>query len=99
MHVNSPVIDIRPADGTWAVRMEDTSCLADHVVVACSVRAREMVARLGLNLPVYPVQHHEVRTGPIVALETLGHEAPAVRDPYAPFQYAPRRAWLALWGL
>ena len=58
--------------------------LADHVVVATSFWAREMLAPLGLNLPIYPVQHHEVHTDAISELEALDFEVPAVRDPYAP---------------
>ena len=82
--INSPVSDILPSNDKWIVTTDTESFLADHVVIATSFWAREMLAPLGLNLPVYPVQHHEVRTGSIPELEALDFEVPAIRDPYAP---------------
>lgn len=82
--VNSPVTGIHPIGNKWTVTTDTVTYLADHVVLATSFWAREMVAELGLNLPIYPVQHHEVLTSPIPELEVLNFEVPAVRDPYAP---------------
>lgn len=81
---NSPVIGLNQTGDKWTVRTERQTYLADHVVMATSFWAREMLAPLGLNLPIYPVQHHEVRTEPIAELQALDFEVPAVRDPYAP---------------
>lgn len=80
----SPVTKIEQSGGKWIVHTDGQVYLADHVVIATSFWAREMLAPLGLNLPIYPIQHHEVRTEPIEALKDLGFEVPAVRDPYAP---------------
>lgn len=43
-----------------------------------------MVAPLGLNLPLYPVEHHEVITDTVPELEALDFEVPTVRDPWTP---------------
>ena len=82
--INSPVMDIRPSNGKWIVTTEMADYRAKRVVIATSFWAREMLSPLGLNMPIYPVQHHEVRTSSIPELEALGFEVPAVRDPYAP---------------
>lgn len=82
--INCPVSEIRPKNGKWQVAAYGDTYLADHVVVATSFWAREMLAPLGLNIPVYPVQHHEIRTASVPELKELDFEVPAVRDPYAP---------------
>ena len=84
IRTQTPVLSVQQTEGGWQVETEKGRFLAEHLVVATSFWAREMLEPIGLNLPVYPVQHHEVITGPIPELETLGHEVPAVRDPYAP---------------
>lgn len=80
----SPVTSIKQVDNKWEVETAETNYITDHVVVATSFWAREMLKPLGLNLPIYPVQHHEVITGPVTELASLDFEVPAVRDPYAP---------------
>ena len=80
----TPVQSIRQSDTGWEIETQDVLYKSDHVVVATSFWAREMLEPLGLNVPIYPVQHHEVITGPVPELAELGFEVPAVRDPYAP---------------
>lgn len=80
----SPVTRVEPSGDKWTVHTDGQIYLADHVVIATSFWAREMLEPLGLNLPIYPVQHHEIRTEPIAALQDLDFEVPAVRDPHAP---------------
>ena len=80
----TPVRSIRQSNAGWEVETENTLYRADHVVVATSFWAREMLEPLGLNVPIYPVQHHEVITGPVPELAGYDFELPAVRDPYAP---------------
>jgi len=67
----------------WVLETEKGSVTAQHVVVATSFWARELLAPLGLNLPLYATQHHEIITESIPELEGLDHEVPAWRDSYS----------------
>ena len=81
----SPVERInKRADGKWCVSTNDSEVITEHVVLANSFWAREMAQQIGLNLPLYALEHHEIVTDEIAALEALDFEVPTVRDPFAP---------------
>ena len=81
----SPVEELKQqSGGNWSISTKDDQIIAEHVVLANSFWAREMVQPLGLNLPLYALEHHEVVTGNVAELEALDYEVPTVRDPYAP---------------
>jgi dimethylglycine dehydrogenase len=81
----SPVEHInKRADGKWCVSTNDSDVITEHVVLANSFWAREMAQQVGLNLPLYALEHHEIVTDEIAALEALDFEVPTVRDPLAP---------------
>ena len=71
-------------NGKWCIHTESEKIHAEHVVVATSFWARELLNSLGLNIPVYAVEHHEIVTGEIPELKVLDFEVPTVRDPYVP---------------
>ncbi len=73
----------RTADG-WLLATPQGPVHARHVVLATSFWAREMVLRLGLDLPLCALEHHEVITDRVPELAALGFEVPTVRDPAAP---------------
>ena len=79
-----PVLSIQPEAGHWRLETTGGPVIADQVVVAASFWARELLLPLGLNLPLYPLQHHEIITGEVPGLMALDFEVPTVRDPYAP---------------
>ncbi len=79
-----PVTQLSPSASGWTLTAGERTLQADHVVLATSFWAREMVQGLGLNLPLYPLQHQEVVTEAVPELAALGFEVPTVRDPYAP---------------
>ena len=79
-----PVTELSPSNGAWRITTSDGDIVTDHVVLANSFWAREMVLDLGLNLPLYPLQHHEVVTDTVPELKALEFEVPTVRDPGAP---------------
>ncbi|MGI9405309.1 MAG: NAD(P)/FAD-dependent oxidoreductase, partial [Hyphomicrobiaceae bacterium] len=79
-----PVTDIKPQKSGWLLETADGPVHAEHVVLAASFWTRELVQSLGLNLPLYALEHHETITGSAPGLEALDHEVPAVRDPDAP---------------
>lgn len=68
----------------WRLETESGTITADHVVLATSFWTRELVEPLGLSVPLYPLQHHEIITGPVSELEGREAYVPAVRDPVAP---------------
>ena len=71
-------------DGGWLLKTKDGDVHAEQVVVAASFWSRELVESIGLNLPLYALEHHEVVTEAIPQLEKLDFEVPTIRDPYAP---------------
>ncbi len=74
------VTAITPEQGRWILETAKGRVSARHVVVATSFWAREMLAPLGLHLPLYPTQHHEIITEAIPAIAARDTELPAMRD-------------------
>ena len=82
---NNPVRQIRMTDtGRWAVHTDDRIFEAEHLVMAASFWSRELLLPLGIDLPIYAMEHHEIVTDEIPLLRKLGREVPAIRDPRAP---------------
>ena len=80
-----PVLDLRPfAAGGWELETAEGTVRAEQVVLAASFWTRELAAKIGINLPLYALQHHEVITEAVPEIEALDFELPTVRDPYAP---------------
>lgn len=69
----------RDGDG-WVLETPKGQIRARNVVVATSFWAREMLASLGINLPLYPTQHHEIITDSVPQIAELPTELPAMRD-------------------
>ena len=80
-----PVRELRPLpSGGWEVETTHGVARAEHVVLATSFWTRELARKIGVELPLYAVQHHEVVTAPVPEIEALDFELPTVRDPYGP---------------
>lgn len=80
-----PVRAIRQRDdGLWDLETETGTVRAEHVVMAASFWSRELVRPIGLDLPLYALEHHEIITGDVPELKALNREVPVVRDPAAP---------------
>ncbi len=77
-----PVESIRFENDLWHVETESGCVVAQHVVMAASFWTRELLQPLGLNIPLYATQHHEVITESVTELESLDYEVPALRDSY-----------------
>ena len=75
-----PVNVIKQASGKWVLETPNGPFIAENVVVATSFWAREMLAPLGLNLPLYPTQHHEIITESLSEIDALDTELPSMRD-------------------
>lgn len=80
-----PVDEItRTSVGHWEVTCGDKFFKADRVVIATSFWAREMLQPLGIDLPVYAMEHHELVTETHSEIEALKFELPTIRDPLIP---------------
>ena len=77
-----PVVALHREDGHWVIETPKGLVRAQHVVVATSFWAREMLKPLGLNLPLFATQHQEMITDSIPALEAMDREVPAWRCSY-----------------
>ena len=75
-----PVQEIQRDGDVWLLNTSKGSIRAQHVVVATSFWAREMLAALGINVPLYATQHHEIITDNIPQLAQRDTELPAMRD-------------------
>lgn len=75
-----PVEALRQEGDGWRVETAKGAVTARHVVVATSFWAREMLASLGVNVPVYPTQHHEIITESLPEIAERETELPAMRD-------------------
>ena len=71
-------------DGRWEVEAETGIVRARNLVLATSFWTRELAGQLGLDLPLYAIEHHEIITDEISELRMLDCEVPAIRDPRAP---------------
>lgn len=68
------------ADGTWIVDTDQGEIAAQHVVNAAGLWARELGAMAGVQLPIMPMEHHYLITGPLPALRQRRPEIPTVVD-------------------
>ena len=77
-----PVHDLQRDRSVWILNTEKGPIRAQHVVIAASFWARELLLLLGINAPLYATEHHEFITGSIDKLEATENEVPAIRDSY-----------------
>jgi len=81
-----PVLESNPrTDGSWEVVTGQGTVIAEHVVNAAGLWAREVAALAGVYLPLMPVEHHYFVTENIPLLEELGREVPMTGDADAEF--------------
>ena len=73
------------ADGGWDVVTAQGTLVAEHVVNAAGLWAREVAALAGAYLPLMPVEHHYFVTDNIPVLQQLGREIPMIGDADAEF--------------
>jgi dimethylglycine dehydrogenase len=86
IHRHCPVLETNPrADGSWEVVTEQGTLVAERVVNAAGLWAREVAALAGAYLPLMPVEHHYFVTENILVLEALDHEIPLIGDSDAEF--------------
>lgn len=82
IQLQCPVEAITRENNHWLVHTEQGQFGAEHVVMAASFWTRELLLPLGLNVPLYATQHHEMITDTVPEIAALDHEVPAYRDSY-----------------
>ncbi|SMX23865.1 GcvT family protein [Boseongicola aestuarii] len=76
------VLETSPrADGGWDVVTEKGTVVAEHVVNAAGLWAREVAAMAGVYLPLMPMAHQYLVTEDIPEIYERGSEFPHVMDP------------------
>ena len=82
VQLHCPVHVISREGDRWLVQTETGQVRAQHVVMAASFWTRELLQPLGLNVPLYATQHHELITEAVPEIAALDNEVPAYRDSY-----------------
>jgi dimethylglycine dehydrogenase len=76
------VLETNPrADGGWDVVTEQGTVVAEHLVNAAGLWAREVGAMAGVYLPLHPMEHQYFATDDIAEVYGHGEELPHVMDP------------------
>lgn len=76
------VLELNPStDGGWQVVTEQGNIIAEHVVNAAGLWAREVGAMAGVYLPLHPMEHQYLATDTIEEVVNHGKELPHVMDP------------------
>ncbi|MFL6071067.1 MAG: FAD-dependent oxidoreductase [Actinomycetes bacterium] len=68
------------SDGYWELETEKGPILAEHVVNAGGLWARQVGHMVGIELPLIPMQHHYLVTEDVPEVAALDRPMPAVTD-------------------
>ncbi|GMG85439.1 FAD-dependent oxidoreductase [Paralimibaculum aggregatum] len=80
--LRTPVLETRPrADGSWDVVTHAGTVVAEHVVNAAGLWAREVGRLAGVELPLHPVEHQYLVTEETPEVYERDAELPHVMDP------------------
>ncbi len=82
---HTPVTGLRPTREGWTVETGDGEVDCEVLVNAAGMWARDLARMAGVELPIVPLEHQYLVTGPVPALAGLPREIPVVRDPDASF--------------
>jgi dimethylglycine dehydrogenase len=75
------VVELRPRrGGGWDVVTEKGKIVAEHVVNASGLWAKQVGRMVGLDLPLSPLEHHYLITESVPELEALDFEVPMMVD-------------------
>ncbi len=80
--LRNPVLETNPrSDGSWEVVTEQGTIIAEQLVNAAGLWAREVGAMAGVYLPLHPMEHQYLATDAIEQVVQHGSELPHVMDP------------------
>lgn len=78
---NTRVVELVPAsDGSWHVTTDAGTIIAEHVVNAAGLWAREVGNMAGVRLPVVAMEHHYLLTEDLPEIARSDREIPLVLD-------------------
>ena len=82
IYLRNPVRALRHRpDGSWEIVTEQGTIIAEHVVNAAGLWAREVGAMAGIWLPLHPMEHQYFVTDEIPEVYERSEELPHVMDP------------------
>ncbi|MGH6946488.1 MAG: GcvT family protein [Kiloniellales bacterium] len=82
IYLRNKVLELNPRpDGGWDVVTEQGTVVAEHVVNAAGLWAREVGEMAGVYLPLHPMEHQYLVTDDIPEVYGHGSELPHVMDP------------------
>lgn len=82
IYLHTMVTGLTPtADGGWTVATDKGDIIAEHVVNAGGLWAREVNAMAGVYLPLHPMEHQYLVTDDIPEIYTRDAELPHTLDP------------------
>ncbi len=80
--LRNPVLELNPqADGSWEVVTKEGTVIAEHVVNAGGLWAREVGEMAGVYMPLHPMEHQYLVTDDTPDVYELDRELPHVMDP------------------
>ncbi|MGB0960123.1 MAG: GcvT family protein [Halocynthiibacter sp.] len=80
--LHNKVLETNPQpDGSWEVVTEKGTVIAEHLVNAAGLWAREVGAMAGVYLPLHPMEHQYIVTDDLPEIYERSHEHPHVMDP------------------
>ncbi|MDH3763768.1 MAG: FAD-dependent oxidoreductase [Gammaproteobacteria bacterium] len=80
--LRNPVLETNPrTDGSWEVVTEQGTIIAEQLVNAAGLWAREVGAMAGIYLPLHPMEHQYFATADIAEVHDRADELPHVMDP------------------
>lgn len=80
--LRNPVLETNPRpDGSWEIVTEQGTVIAEHIVNAAGLWAREVGALAGIYLPLHPMEHQYLVTEETPDVYERDSELPHVMDP------------------
>ncbi|KKJ76704.1 glycine cleavage system protein T [Kiloniella litopenaei] len=80
--LRNPVLELNPrADGSWEVVTKEGTIIAEHIVNAGGLWAREVGEMAGVYMPLHPMEHQYLVTEDAPEVYELDRELPHVMDP------------------
>ena len=81
VHEHNRVLELgQQADGSWRVLTEKGPVIAEHVVNAAGLWAKQVGRMVGLDLPLAPLKHHYLVSDTIPEVAALDFEIPMTVD-------------------
>ena len=84
---NCPVSDFRETSGGWELGTPNGGIEASQLVLAASFWTRELALKIGMDLPLFAVEHQALITNAIPELISREGEVPTIRDSSAPCNF------------